>query len=69
MIWVTEAQIYETAIYNLPRIAGYIEIKDVNLVVYANKLSLDNLKNMSTIAENETVYDTESLSKTLPSII
>ena len=39
--------------------------KDVDLVIYVNEFYLDNLKNVSAIAGEETVYDFESFQKLL----
>lgn len=39
--------------------------KDVDLVTYVNEFYLDNLKNVSAIAGEETVYDFESFQNLL----
>ena len=40
-------------------------VKDVDLVIYVNEFYLDNLKKVSAIAGEETVYDFESFQRLL----
>ena len=72
MIWVsfvTEPQFAQFRIQH-SLISQEVQVlwcfdKHVDLVIYVNEFYLDNLKKVSAIAGEETVYDFESLQKLL----
>lgn len=56
---------FRIQLFNLSRSMGSgCFDKDVDLVIYVNEFYLDNLKKVSAIAGEETVYDFESFQKT-----